>query len=143
MISLPFNFKGLPCTERSLEIRTTHLANYALWHEAAKDAEGYRRLKEISIEQSRRQAESIIGRFSDRILFHDSFSPLTIERFTGKREGAIYGSPVKAKDGTIGCENLFLAGTDQGFLGIVGSMLSGVSMVNAHLLMNNQPNPEN
>jgi len=38
------------------------------------------------------------------------------------------------KDGNIGYPNLFLAGTDQGFLGIIGSMLSGVSIVNQHIL---------
>jgi len=59
---------------------------------------------------------------------------LTIERFTAKKEGAIYGCPDKIKDGNIGYDNLFLAGTDQGFLGIVGAMLSGVSMVNQHIL---------
>jgi hypothetical protein len=41
---------------------------------------------------------------------------------------------VKIKDGNIGYDNLFIAGTDQGFLGIVGSMLSGVSIVNQHIL---------
>ncbi len=34
----------------------------------------------------------------------------------------------------MGYENLVLAGTDQGFLGIVGAMLSGVAMVNRHIL---------
>ncbi len=48
--------------------------------------------------------------------------------------GAIYGSPTKIKDGDIGYENMFLAGTDQGFLGIVGSMLSGISIVNQQVL---------
>jgi len=141
VISLPFNFCGLPGNRDTLEIRTTHLANYDLWREAAADPERYRRLKQSSAEQSRLLAESIIGRFGDRIVFRDSFSPLTIERYTGKQEGAIYGSPVKVKDGLIGYENLVLAGTDQGYLGIIGALLSGVSMVNAHLLMKHQPSP--
>jgi hypothetical protein len=29
---------------------------------------------------------------------------------------------------------LFLAGTDQGYLGIIGSMLSGITIVNQHIL---------
>ncbi|MEE4313820.1 MAG: NAD(P)/FAD-dependent oxidoreductase, partial [Desulfofustis sp.] len=118
-----------------------HLANYDLWREAATEPERYRRLKESSVEQSQQQAETLIGPFADLILFHDSFSPLTIERYTGKQEGAIYGSPVKIKDGLIGYENLILAGTDQGYLGIIGALLSGVSMVNNHLLINHQPSP--
>ncbi len=68
------------------------------------------------------------------MIFSDCFTPLTVERFTGKHGGAIYGSPEKIRDGVIGYDNLVLAGTDQGFLGIVGSMLSGVSMVNQHIL---------
>ena len=62
------------------------------------------------------------------------FTPRTIRRYTGHANGAIYGSPEKRRDGTTGLENLFLCGTDQGFLGIVGSLLSGVSIANAHLL---------
>jgi hypothetical protein len=31
-------------------------------------------------------------------------------------------------------ENLFLCGTDQGYLGIIGSMLSGITIANLHLL---------
>ena len=75
------------------------------------------------------------------LFFTIRLPPLTIERYTGKREGAIYGSPVKVKDGLIGYENLILAGTDQGYLGIIGALLSGVSMVNSHLLMKQQPSP--
>ena len=48
--------------------------------------------------------------------------------------GAIYGAPNKIKDGRTHLENLYLAGTDQGFLGIVGAMLSGISMANLHML---------
>jgi len=36
--------------------------------------------------------------------------------------------------GTTYLENLFICGTDQGFLGIVGAMLSGISMANLHVL---------
>ena len=61
------------------------------------------------------------------------FTPVTVERFTGKANGAIYGSPVKIRDGRTPLANLFLAGTDQGYLGIVGAMLSGVTMVNQHI----------
>jgi all-trans-retinol 13,14-reductase len=46
----------------------------------------------------------------------------------------VYGSPIKQKDGRTPYANLFIAGTDQGYLGIVGAMLSGVTIVNQHLL---------
>jgi len=64
----------------------------------------------------------------------DMFTPRTITKFTDHLGGAIYGAPDKRKDGRIGLENVYLAGTDQGFLGIVGAMLSGISMANLHVL---------
>ncbi|HEY9249677.1 MAG TPA: phytoene dehydrogenase, partial [Rariglobus sp.] len=64
----------------------------------------------------------------------DMFTPRTITRFTGRLGGAIYGSPQKIRDGRTAIDNLYLAGTDQGFLGIIGAMLSGISMANFHIL---------
>ena len=57
-------------------------------------------------------------------------------RYTGHLNGTVYGSPVKHRDGTTPVRNLFICGTDQGFLGIVGAMLSGISIANLHLLRN-------
>jgi phytoene dehydrogenase-like protein len=64
----------------------------------------------------------------------DMFTPRTVRKYTGHLNGAIYGAPNKIKDGRTHLENLYLAGTDQGFLGIVGAMLSGISMANLHAL---------
>lgn len=134
VICLPFNFQGLEPQDDFIEVRTTHLANYTLWHKVSSDKSSYMDLKKKSMADSLMRAESIIGKFSEEIVYTDSFTPITIERFTGKHGGAIYGSPTKVRDGMIGYDNLIIAGTDQGFLGIVGSMLSGVSMVNQHVL---------
>ncbi len=65
---------------------------------------------------------------------NDMFTPRTVRKYTGHLNGAIYGAPRKIKDGRTHLENLYLAGTDQGFLGIVGAMLSGISMANLHVL---------
>jgi len=62
------------------------------------------------------------------------FTPSTIVRFTGHDNGAIYGSPDKQLDGRTHLENLFVCGTDQGFVGIIGSIVSGISMANQHCL---------
>jgi phytoene dehydrogenase-like protein len=62
------------------------------------------------------------------------FTPKTIKRFTGHLNGAVYGSPLKIKNGKTPVENLFICGTDQGFMGIVGAMLSGISMANLHAM---------
>jgi phytoene dehydrogenase-like protein len=67
-------------------------------------------------------------------LASDFFTPLTIERFTARQGGAIYGSPTKLRDGRTALANLYLSGTDQGFLGITGALLSGISIANLHLL---------
>jgi phytoene dehydrogenase-like protein len=64
----------------------------------------------------------------------DMFTPRTIVKFTGHLGGAIYGSPLKKRQGRTALANLYLCGTDQGFLGIVGAMLSGISMANYHVL---------
>ncbi len=64
----------------------------------------------------------------------DMFTPRTIAKFTGHLNGAIYGAPQKVRDGRTAFSNLYLCGTDQGFLGIVGAMLSGISMANYHIL---------
>ncbi len=134
VISLPFNFRDLQHSKDSIEVRTTQLANYQLWLDASKDSRVYESMKNTHNQESCRQVEPIVGPFSAKVMFSDCFTPLTVERFTGKHQGAIYGSPRKVSDGSIGYDNLVLAGTDQGFLGIIGSMLSGVSMVNRHIL---------
>ena len=64
----------------------------------------------------------------------DMFTPRTITRYTGHLAGAIYGAPLKQRQGRTDLANLYLCGTDQGFLGIVGAMLSGISMANYHIL---------
>ncbi|PID77003.1 MAG: phytoene dehydrogenase [Deltaproteobacteria bacterium] len=133
VICFPQNFENFAKQEH-FEIRLTHLANYHKWQELYKNRELYNQHKREAAAVSARTAGKIVGDFSDDIVYQDTFTPVTIERYTAKKEGAIYGSPAKFKDGDIGCENLFLAGTDQGFLGIIGSMLSGVSIANQHLL---------
>ncbi len=133
VICFPGNFQGLKAKDRR-EIRSTHLADYARWKALAKDPALYKKQKKIAAHHSGQRIENIIGNFTPNIVYENSFTPVTIERYTSKIEGAIYGNPTKTKDGNIGFANLFLAGTDQGFLGIIGSMLSGVSIVNRHIL---------
>jgi phytoene dehydrogenase-like protein len=62
----------------------------------------------------------------------DMFTPRTVRKFTGHLNGAIYGAKVKQRDGRTDLTNLYLIGTDQGFLGVTGAMLSGISMANLH-----------
>jgi len=72
--------------------------------------------------------------FRSHIVDADVFTPRTIRKFTGHVNGCVYGAPAKIHDGRTHLEGLYLCGTDQGYLGIVGSMLSGISIANMHLL---------
>ncbi|RUM38190.1 MAG: NAD(P)/FAD-dependent oxidoreductase [Desulfobulbus sp.] len=133
VICFPENFHGLQeKLAKNVQVRVTNAANYTLWQ--AADADEYRRLKEECCRQSAESVAKIIGNYRQDVVYQDSFTPMTIERFTAKSEGAVYGSPIKIKSGRTPWSNLFIAGTDQGYLGIVGSMLSGVTIVNQHLL---------
>ena len=72
--------------------------------------------------------------YRNRVIDSDMFTPTTIVRFTGHEGGAVYGAPDKKYDGTTHLSNLFVCGTDQGFVGVVGALISGISMANMHCL---------
>lgn len=131
VICFPDHFIGQPECELK-QIRVTNPANYTLWQQLGPGR--YRQEKQRQTTASVQASEEIIGNYRASVVYQDSFTPLTIERFTRKAQGAVYGSPIKIRDGRTPWPNLFLAGTDQGYLGIVGAMLSGVTIVNNHLL---------
>jgi phytoene dehydrogenase-like protein len=131
VICFPDNFQGLK-RQDPVQVRVTNAANFDLWQQV--DPDQYGQLKADCGQRSAEAVGKIIGNYRQDVVYQDSFTPLTIERFTGKPEGAVYGSPIKIKSGRTPWNNLFIAGTDQGYLGIVGSMLSGVTIVNQHLL---------
>ncbi len=131
VICFPGNFQGIP-RQDTVQVRVTNAANYSLWNQV--DSRDYDQLKKECMEQSAAAVHKIIGNYRQDVVYQDSFTPTTIEHFTAKPEGAVYGSPVKIKSGRTPWRNLYIAGTDQGYLGIVGSMLSGVTIVNQHLL---------
>jgi phytoene dehydrogenase-like protein len=132
VVCIPENYQDdTPQTNTTL--RTTHLANYDAW-KSLSHAE-YRTTKQHYLLQSRQKAFNILGQLLKiKPIAEDIFTPLTVERYTGHIKGAVYGHPNKIRDGNIGLTNLFICGTDQGFLGIVGALLSGISMVNYHTL---------
>jgi phytoene dehydrogenase-like protein len=113
-------------------IRITNLANFDLWNRLNESE--YEAQKTAWLGTSLNEVAKLIPDFRDSIVFTDVFTPKTIHRFTGHINGAVYGTPKKIKMGTTHLENLFICGTDQGFLGIVGAMLSGISMANLHVL---------
>jgi len=114
-------------------LRVTNIANYERWA-AEKAAGSYEATKESWYQAQCEKLVTMIPEFRDHVTVHDSFTPTTVKHFTAHARGAIYGSPAKRKDGLTPVGGLFIAGTDQGFLGIVGAMLSGISIANARVL---------
>ena len=113
-------------------IRITSLANFDRWQTLDDDA--YRLAKLRWYDRTIASAVRFMPDFRRYVIDHDMFTPRTIRRFTWHDNGAVYGAPEKQLDGTTHLKNLFISGTDQGFVGIVGSIVSGISMANMHLL---------
>jgi phytoene dehydrogenase-like protein len=139
VICLPNNFDFGP--ERGLPeglLRVTCLANHDRW--SGLPEETYRADKQrwfAAVQASARRflpGAATADEVSRAVVATDMFTPCTITRYTGHLAGAIYGSPRKHRQGRTVLANVYLCGTDQGFLGIVGAMLSGISMANYHVL---------
>ncbi|WP_075095574.1 phytoene desaturase family protein [Planctomyces sp. SH-PL14] len=113
-------------------VRITALANPAYWFSLPD--EEYARQKAAWGDRMVESALRFMPDFRPHVVDTDIFTPKTIKRFTGHARGAVYGAPRKILTGETPVENLFLCGTDQGFLGIIGSMLSGITIANNQLL---------
>ncbi len=141
VICIPNNFDyGADRTLSEGIFRVTCLANYGQWAHLPED--DYRAAKLHWFNEAQTSARRFLplvndAQLSAATLATDMFTPRTITKFTGHLGGAIYGSPLKNRQGRTALSNLYLCGTDQGFLGIVGAMLSGISMANYHILQKN------
>ena len=113
-------------------VRITTIADYDSW--AGLSEEEYQREKLRWYDRSVAASVKFTPDFRPYVIDTDLFTPTTINRFTWHDNGAVYGSPDKVLDGTTHLNNLFLCGTDQGFVGIIGAMMSGISMANMHCL---------
>ncbi|MGE5194002.1 MAG: phytoene desaturase family protein, partial [Deltaproteobacteria bacterium] len=113
-------------------IRITALANPDRWMNFTD--EEYTSQKKTWNDRIIESALQHVPDFRPTVIDTDIFTPRTIKKFTGHVNGCVYGAPRKQWSGTTHLDNLFLCGTDQGYLGIVGSMLSGISMANQHVL---------
>ena len=138
VVCFPNNFQyGNQYTDDYNEgvLRLTHIANYQMWHDLKTQSKSAYNEKKEEILINAKRILSQCGLSSDyQINFKDIFTPTSIERYTAHFHGTVYGSIDKSRDGKTTIEGLYVCGTDQGFLGIVGSMLSGISMANLHVL---------
>jgi phytoene dehydrogenase-like protein len=139
VICFPNNFDYGPGRELAEGwFRCTCLANYAQW--ANLEEEDYladKRRWFVAVQDSAKRFLPTLptaDALEKATVATDMFTPRTITKFTGHFGGAIYGSPQKHRQGRTALSNVYLCGTDQGFLGIVGAMLSGISMANFHVL---------
>ncbi|MDF9826933.1 phytoene dehydrogenase-like protein [Ereboglobus sp. PH5-10] len=141
VICFPNNF-AYPGDQQLPEglFRCTCLANYDLWKNLSDSPGEYRAAKQRWFGDIAASAKRFLpplaqpAALESATVATDMFTPLTITKFTGHAAGAIYGSPVKNRPGRTALDNVYLCGTDQGFLGIIGAMLSGISMANYHVL---------
>ncbi len=113
-------------------IRITALASPARWIDLPDEI--YYPQKEEWCTRIVDSALRFMPDFRSHVIDTDVFTPRTITKFTGHANGAVYGAPNKIRDGRTHLDNLYLCGTDQGFLGIIGAMLSGITITNLHLL---------
>lgn len=113
-------------------IRITTLANHDRW--CALSEPQYRAAKLAQYDRAVEASVRFMPDFRSHVIDTDVFTPKTIRRFTWHDNGAVYGAPDKQLDGATHLENVFLCGTDQGFVGIVGAIVSGISMANRYCL---------
>jgi len=134
VICSPNNFAYAPSDGELADnmIRITALAHFDRWR-SLNEAD-YKLEKLRWYDRLAESAVRFVPDFRSRVVDTDMFTPTTIRRFTGHENGAIYGAPHKQLDGTTRIKNLYLCGTDQGYLGIIGALVSGVSMANRHCL---------
>ncbi len=113
-------------------IRITSIADFDRWN--GLNSDDYAKAKWHWYDRSIESSVRFVNEFRHRVIGSDLFTPKTIQRFTFHDNGAIYGAPDKKLDGTTHLKNVFLCGTDQGYVGIIGAIMSGISMANMHCL---------
>ncbi len=135
VISSPNNFHA----EKPLKegcMRLTVLANHDAWCKLPQ--EQYVQAKEECADAAIEAASRLFFDWRPYGIYRDVFTPRTIRHFTGHIGGAVYGSPKKSLTGESGIPGLYFCGTDQGYLGIIGAMVSGVAMANRHVIAPHQ-----
>lgn len=132
VICFPDNFEP-ENREGEGTVRITYISNYQEWKKLSP--EEYTQEKEKIAQSALALVKRYTAGFDGKLLFQDTFTPLTIEKFTSHIAGTIYGSTDKFRDGKTPVDSLYIIGTDQGYLGIVGAIMSGISLANLYGLM--------
>lgn len=131
-----FHYPEVPSADLARTIRLTCLASFERWASLSPD-----RYQDEKIQAAESLLETLARLgwdFRPYVVNMEVTTPLTLARYTGRRQGAVYGSPQKLWSGQTPFANLFLAGTDQGMPGVVGALLSGIMVVNKYVLAGQQ-----
>jgi len=139
VLCMPENYGASDSGSRESKVRITHPARFSHWTGLEQNSyESEKALWEEKILQQGLaylpEGKNQMDAFKSKIILRDTFTPRTIKKYTDHTNGALYGSPQKSRDGSTAFENLFLAGTDQGYVGIVGSMRGGIAIANNRIL---------
>ena len=138
VICVPENFQYPTGQAGSMPrvVRLTCLGNYREW--AKLSPAEYTTEKHRAAERMFQAAARLGWDIRSAVVDYEVTTPLTIARYTGRCEGAVYGSPEKLWAGRTFLKNLWVAGTDQGFVGVIGALLSGVLVANQILREENR-----
>ncbi|MFO1020381.1 MAG: FAD-dependent oxidoreductase [Planctomycetales bacterium] len=131
IICSPNNFQYDQPLEEGV-LRITAIASGPYW--MGLEEPEYIEQKTLWHQRMLESARGLIPDIKGHVIDTDVFTPRTIKKFTGHLNGCVYGAPEKRMTGVTPLENVFICGTDQGYLGIVGSLLSGITIANLHLL---------
>jgi phytoene dehydrogenase-like protein len=138
VLSMPTNFgRDEDWVGHEPTLRVTLLAHPERWHGLPEDE--YGAAKRAASDAALARTAALYSDPRPHEVFRDVFSPRTITKYTAHRNGALYGSPSKRRDGTTPIDGLHLIGADQGFSGIVGAALSGVAVANRRALASGSP----
>lgn len=113
-------------------VRVTALADYDGW--AALPEDRYLAAKQQWYDVLTATAARYLGDFRPHVVDSDMFTPTTVVRYTGHVNGAIYGAARKRYDGSTFLNNVSLCGTDQGYVGIIGALVGGITAANTRVL---------
>lgn len=134
LLAAPSNYCG--CSGNN-SFRLSAMADCQEWQRLRADAAAYAAAKESVRDRCVTALAKVHPELAEACRhsrFSECYTPCTFQRWTGHANGAIYGSPDKLKDFRTGIANLHLCGTDQGLLGIVGALLSGIVIANQLLV---------
>ena len=124
IVCVPANFPGVS----SCEVRVSLQGSSDYWNSLSQT--DYQAAKSRHSEQVKHLMDELYPGFANAVVSSELYTPKTITRFTSRLNGAIYGMPDKCWNAMTPLENLKLIGADQGYLGIVGTLMSGVAVSN-------------